>query len=65
MVNESDSNVVKISNETLKKIFAQGVKDWFKLGLRFSEKNTWKGEYWILDIVNKEKFFLAKINYGF
>ena len=41
------------------------VKDWFELGLRFSSQNTWKGEHWILDVVNKEKFFLAKIRYGF
>jgi hypothetical protein len=56
---------IKISDETLKRLHRLGVVNWFELGLRFSEKNTWKGEFWILDVTNKEKFFLAKIRYGF
>jgi hypothetical protein len=56
---------INISDETLKRMHKLGVVNWFDVGLRFSEKNTWKGEYWILDIINKEKFFLAKIRYGF
>ncbi len=65
MVIKTDSDIVEIKDETIKRMFAQGVKDWFELGLRFSSQNTWKGENWILDVVNQEKFFLAKIRYGF
>lgn len=59
-----DYETVNISDDMLKYMHRLGVINWFDIGLRFSEKNTWKGEYWILDIVNKEKFFLAKIRYG-
>jgi len=60
-----DYETVNIPDDMLKYMHKLGVVNWFDIGLRFSEKNTWKGEYWILDIVNKEKFFLAKIRYGF
>lgn len=65
MVIEKDSNIVEIKDEIIKRMFAQGVNDWFQLGLKFSTKNSWKGEFWILDVVDKQKFFLAKIRYGF
>ena len=60
-----DHETVNIKDDVLKHMLRMGVVNWFDVGLRFSEKNTWKGEYWILDIINKEKFFLAKIRYGF
>ncbi len=58
------SETVEINDQVLKILFAQGVRDWFQLGLKFSTKNNWKYEYWILDVIDKEKFFLAKIRYG-
>ncbi len=65
MVIEKDFEVIEIEDETVKNMFSMGVKNWYQLGLRFSSKNTWKGEFWILDIVDKQKFFMAKIKYGF
>jgi hypothetical protein len=62
---ETCPNTIEIRDDTIKQIFEQGVRDWFHLGLKFSSKNSWKGEYWILDIVDKQKFLLAKIKYGF
>ncbi len=61
----TDLEIVEIRDETIKRLFAQGVKDWFQLGLKFSSKNSWKGEFWILEIVDKKKFLLAKIKHGF
>jgi len=64
MVNQNDCNIVEIDDETVRHMFSQGIRNWYQLGLRFSENNTWKGEVWILDIVDKQKFFLARIKYG-
>ena len=61
----TESETVKITDQVLKILFAQGVRDWFQLGLKFSAKNSWKDEYWTLDVIDKEKFFLSKIKYGF
>jgi hypothetical protein len=62
---ETELETVEIDDRTLKRLFSQGVRDWFPLGLKFSQKNSWKGEFWILDVVNKQKFLLAKIRYEF
>lgn len=60
----TDLEIIEIRDETIKRIFEQGVRDWFQLGLKFSSKNSWKGEFWILEIIDKKKFLLAKIKYG-
>lgn len=61
----ADSETIEIDDLILKKLVDQGVRDWFQLGLKFSSKNSWKGEFWILDIIDKQKFLLAKIKYEF
>lgn len=63
--NGEETKIIELHDEVVKKLFKQGITRWFQIGLNFSSKNSWKGEFWILEIIDKKKFLLAKIKYGF